>query len=127
MTTSINEQIREGLMECRRFHRLLMQVDLKYLSKSGKKTGNSTTRNISIGGICVTTYGKPLKKTKIYLLEFSLPGQEKMILAEGRVVWNRKYIDNGSVFYDNGIEFMDIKDDYKNMIEEYSIGSVEAD
>jgi hypothetical protein len=113
-------------MESRRFHRLLLQVEITYARKSEARTEHSKTRNISIGGICITTLGKPLKVDDIFRLEFSLPGQEKMITSEGRVVWNRKALDGGVTFYDNGIEFMGLSENYRAMIEEYSIGSIET-
>lgn len=111
-------------MESRKFHRLLLQIDIKHTRKTGENSHHSKTKNISVGGICITTHTTPLKVDDILLLEFSLPGNKEVISAEGRVVWNKKYITGGVTLYDNGIEFLKMNKKFKTMIEDFSIGSI---
>lgn len=112
------------IMEHRQFHRLSLQVDITYYLKSDKKSGNSWTKNIGIGGICITTYTTPLILNEVYILIFSLPGTKKRIKTEGLVVCSREYIEGIAVFYDNGIKFLKLHKNDKDLLEDFSIGTI---
>lgn len=111
-------------MENRQFHRLLLRVDITHHLKSAPKVSKSWTKDISRGGICITTCDEPLLVHEIYIMKFSLPDIKKQIKAQGMVVCTRKYIEGIAVFYDNGIEFTKLRKKYRKLIEDYSIGSI---
>jgi len=111
-------------LENRQFHRLLLQVDIIHHRKSEKMKKKAKTKDISLGGICITSYDEMLNINEIYILQFTLPGKKWGIRTTGRVVCCRKYVEGDATFYDNGIEFVKLNNKCKKMIEEYSIGSV---
>jgi c-di-GMP-binding flagellar brake protein YcgR len=114
-------------MHKRKFHRLLLVTEIEHNPLNSKESAKATTKNISLGGICITTVNEPLKNGGIYELSFKIPGENQSIMAEGRVVWNRLCGNDSARMYDNGIEFTKIKGEYLEIIESYSIGSIEKD
>ncbi len=83
--------------------------------------GRSQTKDISRGGLCVTTEGAPLEQGARYKLKFQLPFSEQEIFTTAQVMWSRP----GGALFDNGLAFIDIEDHFLDLIEEYAIGSVE--
>jgi c-di-GMP-binding flagellar brake protein YcgR len=122
--------IKEGegewpMKEQRKFDRFLLEMEIKHHKKGDKNTSARTkSKNISKGGICITTDDGPLEKGDTYILYFTLPGQSEQIRVEGRVVWNNKYTSASIELYDNGIEFTNISKKQLDMIEQYRLGSV---
>ena len=111
----------------RAFPRLSLACDIEF-SISQEKTGAaavdssltvvSKTRDISKGGICLITY-EPLVKGDILDLKFTLGSEKKVIEATGRVAWTQTFEIGNQKGYDNGIEFIDIPDEYRDIIEKY--------
>jgi hypothetical protein len=115
-----------GNMDKRQYLRLLLDTDVEYSKSCEKASAVSRSKDISLGGVCITTSENPLPMGELCDLSFILPGNDDPIRVKGKVMWNREY-DTGAVkLYDNGIEFVDLKDDYVQMINEYSIGTVEG-
>jgi Tfp pilus assembly protein PilZ len=111
--------------EKRRFDRFLLDIEIEHHKKGDESVSSVTkSKNISRGGICITTDDGPLEKGDEYILNFILPGQSVQIVAEGKVVWNSSYVSGDIELYDNGIEFTNINDKQIKMIEEYRLGSV---
>jgi hypothetical protein len=79
------------------------------------------TKDISSGGVCISTSGEPLAKGVNYKLKFILPFSEEEISATAEVMW----IKQEGGFFDNGLAFTEINEKYLDQIEEFSIGSVE--
>lgn len=115
------------MKDTREFHRILLETDIEVMSRKKEKPEHPISRNISLGGICITTHDAPLVKHERYRLMFNLPGLRETIETEGLVVWYKERIDNGEKFYDNGIEFVRLKKEFREMIEDFSIGSVLED
>jgi hypothetical protein len=107
--------------ERRQYHRYLLYTEIEYQDVVSSGQGLSKTKDISRGGLCITTDNTPLQRGGRYRLTFQLPFSEKEISATARVMWHRR---EGALF-ENGLTFIDIDDRSLDMIEEYSNGSVE--
>jgi hypothetical protein len=105
----------------RHFHRYLLHTEIKLEHESLSDVTRTTTKDISRGGICITTEGEPLEIGTRYGLKFLLPFTDEEIAATAQVKWNRP----GGALFDNGLLFIDIDEKYLDLIEEYSIGSLE--
>ena len=90
-----------------------MRVDWKRIIETSEFVGEfpDATRNISAGGLCLSM-GERLQIGDKLQLRMKLPS-EKIINAQGRVVWIREFeIDNRGYkkTFDTGIEFTEISD-----------------
>jgi hypothetical protein len=109
----------------RSFDRFLLITDIEQQKKESEECSKGHTKNISSGGICITTEDKPLDRGSLYILRFTLPGCEGNILeAMAKAVWSRDYKTGSLIIYDNGLEFVNMGEDLLEKIEEYKIGSV---
>jgi c-di-GMP-binding flagellar brake protein YcgR len=98
--------------EKRKFRRLSFDVELRYkvLNPPSPQSLKSRVKNISTGGLCImilekVKIGTPLK------LEISLPHEDKLIVAKGKVAWIEKLTiisTESYVSYDCGVEFVDV-------------------
>ena len=109
--------------EMRVFPRLSLACDIEYSINSPGTFVNSEkviskTKDISQGGICLITYTS-LRKGDVLNLKFRLKGYDKSIEAVGKVVWTQVFEIGNQKGYDNGIEFIDIPEEYKSIIEEF--------
>jgi c-di-GMP-binding flagellar brake protein YcgR len=111
-------------LEKRKFHRYLLSIDIDYTRENSKQKQKSKTKNVSVGGICITTNRGPLELNRIYTLTFKLPDSSQPILAKAKVVWSKANTGNGQELYDNGLEFINIKEKNRSVIADYSIGAV---
>ncbi|MBN2353451.1 MAG: PilZ domain-containing protein [Spirochaetales bacterium] len=109
------------MSERRQYHRYLLHTEIEHSTVSGEGQRQSMTKDISRGGICITTEGAPLETGARYRLKFLLPFTDEEIRATAEVMWSKR---DGEL-YDNGLFFTAIDDQYLGLIEEYSIGSVE--
>ncbi|NQT90032.1 MAG: PilZ domain-containing protein [Candidatus Omnitrophica bacterium] len=96
-------------MERRLFERVSVPIKLQYEVKNRPKlTEESTSRNISGGGICLALSEKLLPKTEL-IMKIDIGKDKNTISIDGRVSWNRRVEiagDSGPVvYYDTGIEF----------------------
>ncbi len=107
--------------ERRQYHRYLLHTEIEHECMSTADVQQSVTKDISKGGICITTEEAPLKVGAQYRLKFLLPFTDEEIKVTATVTWSRK---DGQLF-DNGLSFTHIENQYLELIEEYSIGSVE--
>jgi c-di-GMP-binding flagellar brake protein YcgR len=107
--------------ERRQYHRYLLHTEIEHEDVASHKKQRSLSKDISRGGVCVTTTGGPLEKGSKYQLKFVLPFSEKEILVAAEVMWAKH---EGNV-YDNGLVFLEIDKEYLDLIEEFSIGSIE--
>jgi len=72
--------------ERRKFVRLKSEVKVKYRPLKKGKIQESLTKDIGGGGIRLYLNDKLAVATPL-ALEIKIPGEERTILAEGRVVW----------------------------------------
>src|SRR3972149_9914715 len=101
--------------ERRQYHRFLLHTEIDHEDVSSQTAKQSITKDISRGGICITTTGEPLEKGLHYKVKFVLPFSEEEIFTTARVMW----IKQEGNFYDNGLAFVTIEDRYLNRIEEF--------
>jgi c-di-GMP-binding flagellar brake protein YcgR len=82
--------IRKGKMEERRLYkRYNLIVSVKYTDRMKNTEGKAKTKNISSGGICISSHSN-LTVDYFVNLEFSLPG--KTIRALGKVLWSEQIL-----------------------------------
>lgn len=77
------------------------------------------TENISVGGVCVIIK-MGLERSVSMTLELDLMDGEDVIRCKGQVIWviRRKAIEDVKPsYYDTGIEFVDIREDYRKRVE----------
>jgi hypothetical protein len=117
----ISEKGSAAMDERRHYHRYLLHTEIEHKSVAASGAKQSTTKDISRGGICITTEGGPLDPGASYRLKFCLPFSDEEIKATAQVMWSKQ----DGTLYDNGLFFTDIDEKYLHLIEEYSIGSVE--
>ncbi len=115
------------MLEKRLYHRLLLDTEIEHHNVREDNTASGKTKDISFGGICITTEGEPLKKDDVYRLSFILPGEHDRVEIDGRVMWVRKYKAGISDLYDNGIEFLAPNEDFRHVLEDFSIGAIVED
>lgn len=113
--------------ESRIYHRLLIDTEIEQTEIARLTVTTGKTRNISMGGICITTADEPLAMNEVYRLRFVLPGGLDELEVNGRVVWTRAEKAGSPELFDNGIEFIDPGDEFLHVIEDFSIGAVSAD
>lgn len=73
------------------------------------------TRNVSIGGLFLTTE-RPLQIGEKFPVEFVLPDQKTKVVCTGEVAWTRPYEGEGSGSEGVGVRFIDIGVDKMNAI-----------
>ena len=113
-----------NIMDKRRFHRYLLAIDIECAKENTEHKRRSKTKNVSVGGVCITTSEGPLDLNGIYALTFKLPNSNEPILTKAKVVWSKADIVNGRELYDNGLEFIHIDEKNRSAIQDYSIGAV---
>ncbi len=112
------------MQEKRRFNRYLLAIDIHYNKEHAHLKKTSKTKNVSAGGVCLTTSSGPLQRGAVYTLVFSLPESGDTITTRAKVVWTKEPGESEGTLFDNGLEFIDMQDKYRAAIEEYSIGTV---
>ena len=113
--------------ERRRFPRLQVELIVRYkILETSEQHCEATTKDISAGGVCLITR-EQLKAGSSLAVDIKLPQQTEPVMAVGRVVWSNVsrlgLSPGGHQRYDNGIEFVEIKDKDRQRI----IKKVKAD
>lgn len=106
--------------ERRKFARLSVLADIILKKRElAPEEIISLTRNISKGGICFIVY-EPVEESQIIDLTIYLPG-EAPIKAVGKVAWVNEFTigDTERKRYDVGLEFIEISDKDKALIDKY--------
>ncbi|MGB2705656.1 MAG: PilZ domain-containing protein [Candidatus Omnitrophota bacterium] len=103
----------------RKFPRVHYRCVIYMRKKGSTKTISTRTENLGAGGICVIVK-EDLGLFRGVDLELDLEDETPLnIKCSGTVVWVVKKRDpkeKGAVYYDTGIEFVDINEDGKNRI-----------
>ena len=97
--------------ERRQYHRYMLFTEIEHEDVASRSQGNSKTKDISRGGLCITTEGSPLKQDGQYHLKFQLPFTEEEINTKAQVMWSHQ---EGNLF-DNGLAFLDIDTKYLDL------------
>jgi c-di-GMP-binding flagellar brake protein YcgR len=97
-------------MERRLFERISLPIKFKYEVRTRPKiVKESTSKNISGGGICLSLNEKLLPSTRLSI-NVQMGEGKNTITLNGKVIWTRKVevADGGRTFeyYNTGIEFI---------------------
>jgi len=102
--------------ERRKWKRLEINLPVKYEVLLTKEAGESITKDIGAGGVCVFS-SKPLKEGTRLRAEIKLPNQEKPIRFTGEVLWSEpRDVNGGSGESRIGVKFVDISDEDREAI-----------
>ncbi len=112
------------MSEKRKFIRYFLAIDIDYSKENTAQKQRSKIKNVSLGGVCITTSEGPLELNRLYSITFNLPESSQPISTKAKVVWSKADTVNGQELYDNGLEFINIEEKNRSAIEEYSIGAV---
>jgi Tfp pilus assembly protein PilZ len=103
-------------------------VNIQYtpLQDSIEEMSSTYSKNISTGGICIFGLEK-FNVGALLNLKFSLPQQEDIISAIGKIVWVEQFsVGEGasSRAYEAGVEFTHIDENDKQKIDQYILGGI---
>ncbi len=104
------------LPERRRFVRV--ETPLKVILKSGDRTDEVTTKNISPVGLRFEI-SKELNESDEVKMSLYLPESTGPISMGGKVIWQKKVSLEDNAPYDVGVEIMEIEDSKKNVFLKY--------
>jgi hypothetical protein len=99
--------------EKRKFPRYNITTSVSYTDADDGAAGDVTAKNISKGGICLSSI-QPMKIGRKVSLAFVMAS--RTVHAVGRVVWCEEI---HSRFFENGIEFISIAEEHLKEIEQY--------
>lgn len=116
------------IVEKRNFPRLLLNVKVEYnvFKDSPRGAGETRSKNVSAGGICLTIPEK-IDIDAGLRLKLSLQGEDDFIIVTGKVVWVQGFSITQTIFnhtshykdYDCGIEFVDVDPQHQKKISRY--------
>ncbi|RLG13300.1 hypothetical protein DRN69_05815 [Candidatus Pacearchaeota archaeon] len=110
------------MSEKRKFARLPIKILVRWKKLTSDKQWDSidVLRNISRGGICITT-SCLLKKGEVIDLEIRLPTRET-VKSQGKVNWVKEanlYDLSKNLEFETGIEFLDIKPEDRERLSKF--------
>lgn len=105
----------QGLLERRLLPRLNFKeaVQFRNLLKSNEVFSGSLSRDLSAGGLRITTAAPFAKDARLVLL-LALPGASPVIRAISKVAWNTQKPFGGG--YESGLQFIEITSEDRNSI-----------
>ena len=118
--TSGRTRLLEGLMqEKRKYKRKKITIDVDYDISKDQKWFDSTSLDISAGGMCLVSR-EPLQVDSSVKLKFIIPDSDKPLFVTGVVIWNEKFLKkNNNTSYYNGIKFTRIDAEDRAFINKY--------
>ena len=102
----------KSFKERRKYARLKAAVEVKYLVIGKPGAIQTSSKNISAGGLCILTEEQLASETPLQL-EIKLPDVKDCIRSLGRVIWQKRFEAAGEsprVYFNTGIEFTGISD-----------------
>ena len=104
--------------ERRKFIRLEVPVNLKYIAKGNSAQKEVTTKDLSCEGLRFTN-NEGLEEGVLLELNLDIPDTSNPVHVNGKVAWaKRASTEDGSLF-DIGVEFIKIEEDNKNTFLKY--------
>ena len=105
--------------ERRRYPRLKAAL-IEYSLLDNNLQELSFTKDVSIGGVCIILADE-IPLNTILSLNIYLPNHNNPIHLKGKVVWRERssYHTPSRTYYNVGIEFIDIDDETKQLINNY--------
>lgn len=104
----------------RKFPRIHLNCNIGIVPADGARTITAKTENVGIGGVCVVL-DEALERFQSCKLKLNLDGKQKKIECAAQVAWvvPTKKAKARKTHYDTGLEFVDIDDNTKKMIETF--------
>ena len=109
-------------VEKRREKRLYITFDVRFDMSSHQQWVSSSAKNISINGMCLLTK-EHIPLGTLLFIEFFIPDEDTTIQITGEVVWNGEHKVSDSLYFENGITFIEIQSKYKDLIGKYIEGA----
>lgn len=106
------------LRERRHFVRFDSDLKIRYDLINSKQTQDADTNNISMAGLCISTYEK-LRQKDVMELAVDVPGFSKPVRLTGRVIWVKElhsHDNEGRRIFYTGIKFNKISPDSKAIL-----------
>ncbi|MBN2444793.1 MAG: PilZ domain-containing protein [Spirochaetales bacterium] len=104
--------------EKRKLRRFYYTLDVEFDISTHQQWIVSSAKNFSMEGMCLLTK-EHIPMNSLLLIKFNIPESNKMIQLTGEVVWNSDHMMSGEQYYENGIKFIEIMSQYKELIEDY--------
>ena len=104
--------------ERRKFIRLEVPVDLKYIVEGNPERREVTTKDLSCEGLRFTGEGE-VKQGALIELNLSIPGAPNPVHVDGKVAWIKRISTQDNSPLEVGIEFTKIEEDNKNTFLKY--------
>ena len=104
--------------EKRKFIRLEVPVELKYIVKGDTAIRDVATKDISCEGLRFVSEGE-LKEGSLLELSITIPNAANPVHVNGKVAWMKRVSTEDASPYEVGIEFMQIEEDNKNTFLKY--------
>ena len=104
--------------ERRKFIRLEVPVELKYIATGGTARREVTTKDLSCEGLRFTS-DEDLKKGSGLELNLDIPNASNPVHIDAKVVWTKRLSTEDGSPFDVGIEFTKIEEDNKNTFLKY--------
>ncbi|MBL7071770.1 MAG: PilZ domain-containing protein [Candidatus Omnitrophica bacterium] len=99
--------------ERRRFIRLEVPVEVKYIMEGDTLRKEVTTKDLSCEGLRFTSAEEIKNESKVEL-NLNIPNANNAVHIKGKIVWSKRIsIEDGSP-KEVGVEFLEIEEDNKN-------------
>ena len=118
---------KQPFKERRKYVRLEASVEVQYTVIGKPGTIEVFSKNISAGGLCITTKEEMVADTPLQI-EIKIPDLKDHIRALARVIWQKKCegtAEGLQAYYDTGIEFTGISDFDRFNINRYVMNHME--
>ncbi len=120
---------KQPFKERRKYVRLEASVEVQYTVIGKPGTIEVFSKNISAGGLCITTKEEIISDTPLQI-QIKIPDLKDPIRALARVVWQKKRegtAEGPKAYYDTGIEFTGISDFDRFNINRYIMSHTEPE
>ena len=111
-------------LDQREFPRVSAQCDISIHDRIGGAI-KAKTQNLGVGGVCVIL-SRELEKLSVVHLKVTLENSTQTVECDGRVVWmvRSKELSSRKIFFDIGIEFLNLKPEDQDAIGTFIKGRV---
>lgn len=92
----------------RKYFRFETPINVKYASKRNKRKVKTLTKNISRGGLSLSST-KKFRTGDIIKMEFNIPDSKSPAVANGTIVWVKGSAKRPRSLFDSGVKFTNIK------------------
>jgi Tfp pilus assembly protein PilZ len=108
----------KNVQERRKFIRLEIPVQLKYITQGSSMRKEVTTKDLSCDGLRFMSE-QEIGEGVILELSLNIPSATNPVHVDGKVVWEKKVSTEDSSPFEIGVEFTKIEEDNKNTFLKY--------